>query len=201
MMTAELRRRLGPDSGIVAFAVHPGEVLTDVVRSLPPPLPKLYRWAFLHILLTVREGYACDPPPPASVHHEAIMHAVTMLVCLDRRGRAHVHQLEMPCADSSLPRCFVSTTAAGQPEDGALVKPPPSSTSLACAGARASVFCASAALAHLGDTASPETCYVDSSCRCVQPAKDVCQPAQTRALWDWSMQMTDAPRDALDAVL
>ncbi len=55
-MTAELRRQLGPDSGIVAFAVHPGEVLTDISRSLPPPLPKLYRWVFLHILLTMQEG-------------------------------------------------------------------------------------------------------------------------------------------------
>ncbi|KAK9853628.1 hypothetical protein WJX84_011426 [Apatococcus fuscideae] len=56
MMTAELRRRLGADSGIIAFAVHPGEVLTDVVRSLPPPMPRLYRWVFLHILLTMQEG-------------------------------------------------------------------------------------------------------------------------------------------------
>ncbi|KAK9841116.1 hypothetical protein WJX74_000218 [Apatococcus lobatus] len=123
MMTAELRRRLGPDSGIVAFALHPGEVLTDVVRSLPPPLPRLYHWVFLHILLTRQEG------------------------------------------------------------------------------ARASIFCSTTDLANFRDTASPDTCYVDSNCSCVKPAKDVCEPAQTRALWDWSIQMTDAPRDALDAVL
>ena len=41
---------------IVAVAVHPGEVLTDVVRSLPAPIVKLYRMLMSTLLLTPQEG-------------------------------------------------------------------------------------------------------------------------------------------------
>ena len=41
---------------IVAVAVHPGEVLTDVVRSLPAPIVRLYRMLMSTLLLTPREG-------------------------------------------------------------------------------------------------------------------------------------------------
>ena len=40
-------------SFIVAVAVHPGEVLTDVVRSLPAPVVKLYRMLMSTLLLTM----------------------------------------------------------------------------------------------------------------------------------------------------
>ncbi|KAK9806291.1 hypothetical protein WJX72_008741 [[Myrmecia] bisecta] len=56
LFAAEMRRRLPKDSGIVVCAVHPGEVLTDVVRSLPPAIRTLYRWIMRHILLTPTEG-------------------------------------------------------------------------------------------------------------------------------------------------
>ena len=45
-----------PPPPIVAVAVHPGEVLTDVVRSLPAPIVKLYRMLMSTLLLTPQEG-------------------------------------------------------------------------------------------------------------------------------------------------
>ena len=45
-----------PPPPIVAVAVHPGEVLTDVVRSLPAPVVGLYRTLMSTLLLTPREG-------------------------------------------------------------------------------------------------------------------------------------------------
>eukprot|EP00884_Botryococcus_braunii_P014731 jgi/Botrbrau1/23259/Bobra.0102s0004.1 len=63
--TAELRRRLAAGSGgkdgsgtpdVEAYAVHPGEVLTDVVRSLPPLMQRAYQTLLRYILLTPAEG-------------------------------------------------------------------------------------------------------------------------------------------------
>jgi retinol dehydrogenase-12 len=47
---------LPPPPPIVAVAVHPGEVLTEVVRSLPAPVVKLYRALMSTLLLTPQEG-------------------------------------------------------------------------------------------------------------------------------------------------
>lgn len=56
LFTAELRRRLPGGCGVVAAAVHPGEVMTDVVRTLPRPLQAAYRVAMLPFCLTPAEG-------------------------------------------------------------------------------------------------------------------------------------------------
>ena len=45
-----------PPPPIIAVAVHPGEVLTDVVRSLPAPVVRLYRMLMSTLLLTPQEG-------------------------------------------------------------------------------------------------------------------------------------------------
>ena len=45
-----------PPPPIVAVAVHPGEVLTDVVRSLPAPIVMLDRMLMSTLLLTPQEG-------------------------------------------------------------------------------------------------------------------------------------------------
>ena len=58
LFTAELRRRLPGGCGVVAAAVHPGEVMTDVVRTLPRPLQATYRVAMLPFCLTPVEGAA-----------------------------------------------------------------------------------------------------------------------------------------------
>ena len=50
------RNASSPPPPIVAVAVHPGEVLTDVVRSLPAPVVKLYRVLMSTLLLTPQEG-------------------------------------------------------------------------------------------------------------------------------------------------
>ena len=56
LFTAELRRRLPPDCGVVAVAVHPGEVMTDVVRSLPGPMQSAYRFFMRPFCLSPPEG-------------------------------------------------------------------------------------------------------------------------------------------------
>lgn len=57
LFTAELNRRLAA-AGIPvdALCLHPGNVLTEVVRSLPPLIQKLYRALLAHILFTPPEG-------------------------------------------------------------------------------------------------------------------------------------------------
>ena len=56
LFVKELRRRLGPDSGIQTFAVHPGMVLTNVTRTLPQFVQKAYRAIMGFILLTPSQG-------------------------------------------------------------------------------------------------------------------------------------------------
>ena len=50
----ELQRRAG--GNLVCVALHPGEVLTDVVRSLPSLMRKAYRLLLQTILLTPEQG-------------------------------------------------------------------------------------------------------------------------------------------------
>ena len=57
-MTAELRRRVPRGWSVDAYAVHPGEVMTNVVRSMPRALQTAYRILLRAILLTPSEG-AC----------------------------------------------------------------------------------------------------------------------------------------------
>jgi lipoate-protein ligase A len=54
MFAAELQRRTG--GGVVSVAVHPGEVMTEVVRSLPGPIRTAYRFLLQTVLLTPQQG-------------------------------------------------------------------------------------------------------------------------------------------------
>ncbi|BDA41074.1 Retinol dehydrogenase 11 [Coccomyxa sp. Obi] len=56
VFTAELRRRLPGDCGIAVTAVHPGEVMTDVVRSLPALMQSAYRFFMRPFCLSPAEG-------------------------------------------------------------------------------------------------------------------------------------------------
>ena len=62
VFTAELRRRLPAESGIVTTAVHPGEVMTDVVRTLPGLMQTAYRFFMTPFCLSPAEGLS----PPAA---------------------------------------------------------------------------------------------------------------------------------------
>lgn len=67
LFTKEMRRRLGPESKIQVFAVHPGMVLTNVARTLPQYVQRLYRLLMGLILLTPAQGarasiYAATSP-------------------------------------------------------------------------------------------------------------------------------------------
>ena len=54
----ELQRRTG--GRVVSVALHPGEVMTHVVRSLPGPLQRAYRLLLQAILLTPQQGRRTD---------------------------------------------------------------------------------------------------------------------------------------------
>ena len=55
MWTAELRRRLRNEGRVLAVAVHPGEVLTNVTRSTPAWVQQAYSALWI-ILLTPSQG-------------------------------------------------------------------------------------------------------------------------------------------------
>lgn len=54
--TAELQERMPTSWRIQAFSLHPGNVLTDVVRDLPPMIQTLYKLLMRAILLTPEQG-------------------------------------------------------------------------------------------------------------------------------------------------
>lgn len=53
---AEMRRRLPQDGSIAIFACHPGECTTDIVRTLPAPLQRLYNVVLPPLLITADRG-------------------------------------------------------------------------------------------------------------------------------------------------
>lgn len=57
IFAAEFTRRAGGD--VVAVALHPGEVVTGVVRSLPGPIQALYKALLGMVLLTPAQGARC----------------------------------------------------------------------------------------------------------------------------------------------
>jgi hypothetical protein len=60
LFTAELNRRLAAaGTPIDALCLHPGNVMTEVVRSLPPLIQTLYRALLTHVLFTPQEGECC----------------------------------------------------------------------------------------------------------------------------------------------
>lgn len=64
VFAAELQRRADATGGgrpwLRSVALHPGEVLTDVVRSLPGPLQAAYRALLQAVLLTPAQGARCS---------------------------------------------------------------------------------------------------------------------------------------------
>lgn len=56
LLVKHLRKVLGRDTGIVCLSLHPGEVLTDVVKTLPLLVQRLYRLIMQLFLLTPRQG-------------------------------------------------------------------------------------------------------------------------------------------------
>ena len=53
MFTAELQRRLPATAGVLCFSLHPGEIMTGIVRG---PLEAAYRKFCKFILYTASEG-------------------------------------------------------------------------------------------------------------------------------------------------
>lgn len=60
-LTLELQRRLdAAGANVCCFAADPGEVLTDITRTLPPPLRAMYKALLPHILFTAQQGAHLD---------------------------------------------------------------------------------------------------------------------------------------------
>lgn len=85
LFTLELNRRLSAAGvGVQALALHPGNVLTDVVRSLPPAIQQAYRAIMGHVLLTPEEGvYSLRDVPsshsmPGRVTKKCVQHAIAL---------------------------------------------------------------------------------------------------------------------------
>lgn len=56
LVVKHLRKVLRGNTGIVCLSLHPGEVLTDVVKTLPLLVQRLYRLIMQLFLLTPRQG-------------------------------------------------------------------------------------------------------------------------------------------------
>jgi hypothetical protein len=60
LFTAELSWRLAAaGTPVDVLCLHPGNVMTEVVRSLPPLIQTLYRALLTHVLFTPEEGECC----------------------------------------------------------------------------------------------------------------------------------------------
>jgi hypothetical protein len=61
-LTSGLQRRLDADgANVQCFAADPGEVLTGITRTLPPPLRAMYRALLPWILFTPAQGVTAAP--------------------------------------------------------------------------------------------------------------------------------------------
>jgi len=56
LVVRHLREAFKSNPRIVCLSLHPGEVLTDVVKTLPRPVQRLYRMVMQFFLLTPRQG-------------------------------------------------------------------------------------------------------------------------------------------------
>ena len=56
LFVRELQRRLPASARVRAFCLHPGNVMTDVVRTLPPLVQRAYKALLAFILMTPAEG-------------------------------------------------------------------------------------------------------------------------------------------------
>lgn len=57
LFAVELNRRLSAAGiPVAALSLHPGNVMSDVVRSLPPVIQRLYRVLMKRVLLTPEQG-------------------------------------------------------------------------------------------------------------------------------------------------
>lgn len=82
-LTLELQRRLdSAGANIRCFAADPGEVLTDITRTLPPPLRAMYKALLPRILFTAQQGAR------SSVH------------CAGSAEALHQHSGGSPCFSS-----------------------------------------------------------------------------------------------------
>lgn len=99
VFTAELRRRLPAKGGIVTAAVHPGEVMTDVVRTLPGLMQTAYRFFMRPFCLSPAEG-------PVPCQADAML---PLLGCRSNRARCHTRKSIASGSEAAWRVCIVET--------------------------------------------------------------------------------------------
>jgi hypothetical protein len=75
LFTAELNRRLAAaGANVQALSLHPGNVLTNVVQSLPAAIRSAYRAIMVRVLLTPEQG--------AHSTHTVILNNICVIRCV-----------------------------------------------------------------------------------------------------------------------
>jgi len=220
LFTAELRRRLPPGCGVVAAAVHPGEVMTDVVRTLPAPMQAVYRAAMRPFCLSPAQGARparrmCAPrgrsPGPGLLQQRAPSRGQWVAALRRRRdaaGGSRCRAGSKPASGKS-PAPGMSASAVcgeeGRSRDArsalhgapaAFGPPRPRALTWARrAGARSSVFCATSREPILCEHQAYEAdnCYFGSDCRCAAPSAAAGDAALAAWLWRWSADAVALP--------
>ncbi len=218
LFTAELRRRLPPGCGVVAAAVHPGEVMTDVVRTLPAPMQAVYRAAMRPFCLSPAQGarparrHACATGAPAWPRPAAAAHAMARALgsCSApqalRCGRLALLRWQRACirgepsAGHACQRSMRREEGRGRGARSDLHGPPATPAPRALtwarrAGARSSVFCATSREPILCEHQAYEAdnCYFGSDCRCAAPSAAAGDAALAAWLWRWSADAVALP--------
>ena len=197
LFTRELRRRLAgaaPGEGggpprVQAYAVHPGYVLTDVVRSLPAAVQRAYRLLMARILLTPEQGARARRPGLGAFSAGALggakgepVRGLGALGC----GR---------CAAGYWPRSArpsrPAVNARRPPLSTALstAAPPPS----ACPGARATLFAACSPDAWRASLRTGG--FFNADTRPAVFSAAMLDDAAAGWLWDWSARRVQLPRE------
>lgn len=101
LFTAELNRRLAAANiPVDALSLHPGNVLTDVVRSLPPLLRRLYKALLTNILFTPQEGESVGTDGGAGMEatHTHTQTQLARCCCCVGHSSSHLQVQPFECA-------------------------------------------------------------------------------------------------------
>ena len=182
VFAAEMRRRLPLDGSIAVFACHPGECTTDIVRTLPALLQRLYNLLLPPLLISADRG-----------QHMCSCHYACVYTSL---ASANSHELFCICSfnlHSSKPCTCVQAESCKH----AFWRWGASHLHLYCAGGSSSLFCATsnpitAKLRHL----DPEACYIGCGCNIESPAAYSTNPGEGNWLWNWSSRIVNLEPEA-----
>jgi hypothetical protein len=108
LFTAELNRRFkASNTPIDALCLHPGNVMTEVVRSLPPMIQSAYRALLTHVLFTPQEGerFTADWLLLSSQQLLSVRWTACLARCLSSLGLASMLPFPAVCTQFSSKYC------------------------------------------------------------------------------------------------